>query len=109
MQLAVIVKALEHLSVYEERRVTEDFVELVFFNKDVDQWHRIISLFLGAPRKVMGQEPTSGDLELTSHTGGIRIEQTLFEKKIGDETIIAKFWPWQDNEHTTLRVARLRH
>lgn len=108
MQLAIIAKALEHLSVHEKRRATEDFVELVFFNKDLDQWYKIISLFLGTPRKVVGQEPTSEDLQLTSATGGIRVEQTLFEKRVDNGTIIAKFWPWQDNVHTTLRLALLR-
>jgi hypothetical protein len=109
MQLSTIVKALEHLSVHQKRSANEEFVELVFYNRDLEQWQKIISLLLGAPRKVKGQEPTPTDLELTAHTGGIRLEQTLFEKKIENGTIIAKFWPWQDNTHTTLRMALLRN
>lgn len=108
MQLTTIMAALRHLSVYENRCVNAEFVELVFFNRDLDQWQNSISTVLGAPRKIQGQDPTPGDLELTARTGGIRIEQTLFEKKVENGIIIAKFWPWKDDVHTTLRMAFLK-
>ena len=60
------------------------------------------------PENMQGCLPTAGDLDLTRQTGGIRIEQTLFEKKTGDWTVIAKLWPWKDGLHTTLKMALLR-
>lgn len=107
MQLKKIIDHCSHLRVVEERCITEEFVELVFLNEQVDKWEEILTNHLGPPRKPSGQAPSDSDLQLTSHTGGIRIEQTLFEKEFGGATVIAKFWPWKDNNHTTLRMALL--
>ncbi len=107
MPLVKIVDQCSHLTVTEKRCVTDEFVDLVFLNNDVSSWFQILSKALGEPVKPQGQEPSVKDLELTSGTGGIRIEQTLFEKEFDDGTVIAKFWPWQDAHHTTLRMALL--
>jgi hypothetical protein len=107
MQLKEITDCVGQLKIHEKRCMQDDFVELVFFNDEIDEWQRIISAFLGNPIKPQGQEPSTKDLELTAGTGGIRINQTLFEKDLPDATVIAKFWPWGDNIHTTLRMALL--
>jgi hypothetical protein len=108
MQLIEIFKKCKDLSIYDQRCVSDDFIELVFFNKDLPDWYNIITSVLGEPRKAQNCEPNDSDLKLTARTGGIRYEQTLFEKIFEEGTIIAKFWPWQDGSHTTLRVALLR-
>jgi len=95
------------LGVHERRSLSAEYCELVFFSRDLDAWYRILSSALGEPRKPPGQEPTVSDLDLTHKTGGIRINQTLFEKDFGEETIIAKIWPWDDGEHMTLKMAVL--
>ena len=107
MQLKEILSGCKHLRIIEQRCDTQDFIDLVFDNNDIEEWQRILTQFLGAPRKPKGQEPTLGDLNITAKTGGIRIEQTLFEKDFSENTIIAKFWPWKDNRYTTLRMATL--
>ncbi len=107
MTLKDIIDACKHLRIVEQRCSTQEFVDLVFENKDIEEWQRILTNFLGTPRKPKGQEPTNGDLKLTARTGGIRIEQTLFERDFPENTIIAKFWPWKDDRHTTLRMATL--
>ncbi len=107
MPLVKIVNQFSHLTVTEKRCVTDEFVDLVFLNNDLSSWFQILSAALGEPSKPQGQEPSAKDLALTSRTGGIRIEQTLFEKEFDEGTVIAKFWPWQDDCHTTLRMALL--
>ena len=107
MQLREITNCCGELRINEKRCLTDEFVELVFQNQDIDEWYRIVSAFLGSPIKPEGQEPTEKDLALTSKTGGIRLEQTLFEKEFDNGTIVAKFWPWKDKIHTTLRMALL--
>lgn len=107
MQLKQIIDCCQHLEVVEKRCFTEEFVEFVFLNKDLSEWHRILSAFLGQPSKPQGQEPSARDLMLTADTGSIRVEQTLFEKEFDYGTVIGKFWPWKDNRHTTLRMALL--
>jgi len=107
MKLKKIINSLSMMNFHQKRCETEDFYEIVFFNKDQDEWNRIISAFLGAPIKAKGVEPSKKDLELTRESGSIRVEQTLFEREFDDEIIIAKFWPWQDDIHTTLRMSYL--
>lgn len=107
MPLNKIISKFGHLTVTEERCVTDEFVDLVFLNSDLPSWYEILSDALGLPVKPQGKMPSAKDLELTSNTGGIRIEQTLFEKEFEEGTVIAKFWPWQDDRHTTLRMALL--
>ncbi len=109
MKLHEIIDCCSELNVTEKRCVSKDFVELVFHTEEIDEWHRILTAFLGDPQKREGQQPTSQDLEITKNTGGIRLEQTLFEKKFENGTIIAKFWPWKDKIHITLRMALLEH
>ena len=107
MKLHDISDCCVHLDVHEKRFDRDDLFELVFFEKDVAEWHRILSAFLEAPVKPSGKSPTTKDLAVTEGTGGIRIEQTLFEKSFENGVIIAKFWPWKDGRHITLRMALL--
>ncbi len=107
MELKSITDCCGELKINEKRCLTDDFVELVFQNDEIDEWYRIVSAFLGKPIKPQGQEPSKKDLALTSETGGIRLDQTLFEKEFDNGIIIAKFWPWKDHIHTTLRMALL--
>ena len=107
MPLKRIVEKFGRFEVIENRCVTDEFVDLVFLNRDLPSLYNILAEQLGDPIKPQGQAPSTKDLELTSKTGGIRIEQTLFEKQLDSGTVIAKFWPWKDNRHTTLRMALL--
>lgn len=107
MTLKEIIDCCSELKVREKRCMTEEFIELVFLNEQISEWQRVLTAFLGLPIKPEGQSPSSKDLAITAGTGGIRVEQTLYEKGFEEGTIIAKFWPWQDNKHTTLRMALL--
>lgn len=107
MQLKDIIEQCSHLKVVEKRCETEEFVDLVFENEEIEEWYRLLSRLLDTPTKPKGQAPSDRDLQVTSKTGGIRTNQTLFEKKFGEVTIVAKFWPWDNNKYTTLRMALL--
>ena len=109
MTLNDILQKVQGLKVVEERRMTEDYCELVFLSKDIEIWHNAITDALGEPRKPAGKQPTDADQDLTQNTGGIWVGQTLFEKKFDNCTIIAKFWPWQDEANVTLKMAVLYH
>lgn len=107
MTLKEIIDCCSELKVREKRCMTEEFIELVFNNEQISEWQRILAAFLGQPIKPEGQSPSDKDLAITADTGGIRVEQTLYEKEFEEGIIIAKFWPWQDDKHTTLRMALL--
>lgn len=107
MTLDDILVQARDLGIFERRSLSAEYSELVFFSRDLDAWLRILTASLGEPRKPAGREPTREDLGLTSKTGGIRINQTLFEKEFGGKTIIAKIWPWDDERYMTLKMAVL--
>ena len=108
MTLKEIIKKCGTLSIDEQRRMSDEFCELVFYNKDTDEWNKILADILGRAIKPAGREPTENDQYLTRNYGGTRFDQTLFKKEFGDVTVIAMFWPWQDGIHTTLKMIILR-
>jgi hypothetical protein len=108
MTLKEIMKKCGTLGIYEERRISDGFCELVFYNKDADEWSKIFADILGHAIKPAGTEPTENDQYLTKHFGGILFDQTLFKKEFDGVTVIAMFWPWQDGLHTTLKMFLLQ-
>lgn len=108
MTLKEILARCSKLSVYEQRHRTDVYNELVFYNEDLDEWSKILTAVLGPPIKPPGAKPAKDDLRLSKDYGGIDINQTLFKKEFDDATVIAMFWPWQDNIHTTLKIILLK-
>ncbi len=108
MTLKEIIEKCGTLSIYEKRRNSDDFYELVFYNKDIDEWNRIFADILGNPIKRAGIEPTTDAQNLTRNYGGTWLNQTVFKKDFDDVTVLAMFWPWQDGIHTTLKMALLK-
>ena len=107
MTLREIIEECSTLSVCEERCITDEYGELVFYNREIDEWNKILADMFGPAIKPAGVEPTKGDLLLTEDYGGIWADQTLFQKDFDDVTVIAMFWPWKDDIHTTLKMALL--
>lgn len=108
MRLKEIVEKCSKLGVDEQRCVSDEYAELVFFNKEIEQWHKILIDALGPAIKPPGAQPTEEDLRLTKDYGGIHDNQTLFKKEFDDSIAIAMLWPWQDETHTTLKIALLK-
>jgi len=107
MILKEIVTRCHGLTIDETRCDQDDYYEVVILNDEIEKWEKILTSILGPARKPRGVKPSKDDLSLTKASGGIRVNQTLFERSFGDYTIIAKFWPWDDDEHTTLKMAHL--
>ncbi|MBW1859412.1 MAG: hypothetical protein JRI70_04880 [Deltaproteobacteria bacterium] len=108
MTLKEIIERCSMLRVQERRHQDETYGELVFYNEEVDEWHRIFSELLGPAVKPAEMKPTKDMLQLTEDYGGIQTGQTLFMREFDDLTVIAMFWPWQDDTHTTLKIALLK-
>ena len=107
MTLQEVLERCGELELCEQRCVTDEYVEIVFFNRDKDKWNETFTAIFGPPVSPMGQDPTEDDLKLTKDYGGVWRNQVLY-KKIEDNVIMmAMLWPWSDNDHTTIRMARL--
>ncbi|MCP4652578.1 MAG: hypothetical protein GY858_04250 [Candidatus Omnitrophica bacterium] len=96
------------LAICEQRAEEEDYNELIFFSKDLEQWYDIFVEFLGDPAKPAGVEPCDKDLVITDEYGGICGNQTLFYKEFDEGVVVVMLWPWQDKVHTTLKVIFLK-
>ena len=103
-----IAKKISSLDIYEKRGITDDYCEFVFFTKDTALWEKALTGILGPAVKPPKAKPTKEDELLTKEHGGIYSNQTLFKKLFGGLTVIAMFWPWQDDIHTTLKVAVIK-
>ena len=103
-----ILERCSKLSIFETRQIDDAYGELVFYNKDIDEWIKVFVDILGPAKKSRGIQPANDDLNLTKDYGGIYEDQTLFKKKYDDAVVIAMFWPWQDGTHTTLKIAFLK-
>lgn len=103
-----IIAKCSNLDISEQRSTAEDYSELVFFNKEQEEWNRILTEILGEAKKPAGKDPSEEDDSLTEEYGGIFTNQTLFQKDFDTVTVIAMVWPWQDGVHTTLKVAVIK-
>ncbi len=105
MNLQEIIDRCQGLAIHEVRCDQDDYFEVVISNDEINEWDKTLTNILGPARKPKGVKPNSEDLDLTKASGGIRVNQTLFEREFGSYVIVAKFWPWDDNSHTTLKIA----
>jgi hypothetical protein len=99
-----IIKKLDKLEIYQQRRVADNYAEIVILNKEIFLCTEIIEQLMGEPVSAAGIKPTAEDLECTKDFGGISDEQTLYKKDFGQVSALVMLWPWQDNEHITLKV-----
>ena len=109
MKLSDIIGRFNDLKIHADRVATDDYYEIVFYSKDTAVWDKAITDALGPAVKPSKIKPTKEDLRITDAYGGIQAGQTLFKKDFEGHSIIAMFWPWQDQAHTTLKMALLNN
>ena len=108
MKLADIVARFADLEIHAKRTGDDNYCELVFFSKDTVSWDKVISGILGPAVKPPKVKPTKEDLRISDAYGGVQAGQTLFRKDFEDHSVIAMFWPWQDQARTTLKMALIK-
>ena len=99
-----ITQRCRSLNVFEQRHTTDDYLELVFLSKDIDQWQQALDDIFGAAQKPGGTKPSREDLALTKEYGKIRRNQILYHKECDSSDVIAMLWPWDGNQYVTLKV-----
>ncbi|MDD4183267.1 MAG: hypothetical protein PHT53_05555 [Candidatus Omnitrophica bacterium] len=109
MMIKDILSKISHVNINEKRTISEEYSELVFLNKDIEELYKVFAGIFGQPLKKQGAKPSKDILRLTKEYGGVWEDQTLFKKDNEQNTIIAMFWPWQDNMHTTLKMAAIKN
>lgn len=102
-----IVARCKGFEVYEERKVSDDYAELVMYTKEIDKWSEVFNEMLGGPVSPAGSTPSDDDVQMTQEYGGIFANQTLYKKEFPENTIIAMFWPWNDGDRITIKLASI--
>jgi hypothetical protein len=77
------------------------YLEAVFNRKDLEVLNTFLRKHLGPPAKEPGKEGKFPEemQRLVDSLGGLRIEQSLFYRKDGNQVIYAALWPWQSDLH----------
>jgi hypothetical protein len=75
------------------------YLEAVIERKDLEVLHSLLSEHLGPPAKESGKEGKflKEIQSLVDSLGGLRIEQSFFYRKDGNQIFYAALWPWQSN------------
>jgi hypothetical protein len=82
------------------------YLEAVIERKDLEALHTLLSKHLGHPAKESGKEGKFPKeiQSLVDSLGGLRIEQSFFYRKDGNQLFYAALWPWQsDPDKITLK------
>lgn len=104
MSLDEIVKQFSNLKIVDERELSNSYVEVVVLNEEISEWNTILTSVLDSALKPQDKDPSSNDLKIADAYGGIRSNQTLYRKDFNTHVIIAMFWPWGDQVHTTIKI-----
>lgn len=102
--IEALYEKFKQLKIDETREVSDDYLELVFYSDDLAMWHEVLKDAFGQPHKPVGEKPTKEISKITKQFGGVFGNQTFYMKKDGGQNIGAMLWPWQDDEHITLKV-----
>ena len=105
--LPEILKRCQDLRIAEERCLTDEYVELVVYSDELHAWYTIFADIMGPPISPGGMPPSANDLAVTKDYGSVWTNQTLFKRLTANGIMIAMFWPWQDGDHITLKMASL--
>ena len=108
MKLEDLNKKYSALAIYEERKRTPEYEELVFYKNEMKEWDRVLSEALGQAVKPAGKRPSAADAATAEAFGGIRADQVLYVRELEDAKIVAMIWPWSDGTHATLKVFYIR-
>lgn len=107
MELIDLIAKLKHLE-YTQKNYHVDsygeYAQLVFNSRNMDEWLDCINEMMGQPIKTAKQPVTEDIVRLTEDFGEIFDHQTLFYSEIDKHRIMAMFWPWKNQESTTLKI-----
>ena len=104
MDFDAIRKEMKSLSFDVLRTDCDNFFEGVLIKDELKKLNAGLKNFLGEP-----VYPSKGRLsplmqEAVAGFGGITPGQTLYYRHLGNDTIFAMLWPWQDGLRTTLKI-----
>jgi hypothetical protein len=96
-----LIEAIKQTVQMEMRPISDgvEYPEAVIDRKDLEVLLTLLRKHLSAPAKKSGKEAKfPKDIpRLVDSLGGLRIEQSFFYRKDGNQLIYPARWPWQPN------------
>jgi len=91
------------------RTDSENYLEVVVRVDKLDLFYPVLEDFFGKISKPAGEDPHASAEQLTNDFGGVRRDQTLYDREVDGVMHLAMIWPWMDNVSATIKIYRLRH
>lgn len=106
MQFNELIQELKQLNFESWRKETGDYFEAVVLKSGLPGLAGRLNNWFGQPVFPAKTKLPSSIEKITNEFGGIRPGQTLYLWQEGKDLILAMLWPWQDKEHTTVKIAK---
>lgn len=104
MQFKELKARVESINFNELRENSDDYFEAVVSTIELPKLNTILKDFFGLPVWPSKQELSLYIKKVIKESGGIGPGQTLYLYSQGNNTIFAMLWPWQDKQHTTIKI-----
>ena len=96
-----MIKEIKETLVMEIRPMSREpeYLEAVVNTNDLERLKSLLNKYLGSAAKERGKEanlPTEIG-RIADSVGCLRIEQSFYYRKDGDQVIFAALWPWKSN------------
>ncbi len=108
LSFSELVKAMKKLPFDEIRKEQEGYFEIVVVVTDLPLVYPLLEGFYGSQFKPPGVAASSKAKKVAQNYGGIQTQQTLYYVNRNDVSDCAMIWPWNDNKHATIKMARGR-
>jgi len=104
MEFIDLRKELKNVRFEELRHDRDDYLEAVVKKDEFAKLTAVVEKILGTaiPQSQLPQ----GIENVIGKFGGIMHGQSLYLKNLGKDEVMAMFWPWQDGEHTTVKIIK---
>jgi len=78
--------------------------EAVILKEELQKLVARLESFFGSPAWPSQNRLSMKVRQVIDGFGGIMQGQTLYYRDTGEDSVYAMLWPWQDGQHTTLKV-----
>lgn len=107
MQFDKFKAEIKSLEIDTVRSDTENYLEAVVKKTSLDELLRILENNFGPAAWPSREKLPKETQKIADGFGGLRKGQTLYFLKGEGHSIFAMLWPWQDNEHITIKAGKV--
>ena len=104
MEFEALKREVKSLNLEELRKENINYFEAVILKPELAKLEKSLEKFLGVP-VWPAQNTLSPDMrKAVDEFGGILPGQTLYLSIQEKDAVSVMLWPWQDGEHTTVKI-----